>query len=163
MCHRIRRNVQLRGRLGVALEQLDGEPALLLLRKIVQRRLLDVRQRVLNAAAEGMRRRATNACLRRLDCRRRQLGKSLLFERGNLKHRHMQRVGQRLCVQDVAVLADEIHHVDGDHDRNAHLQQLGGQVQIALQIGAVNQVDDRIRTLVHQIIPGDHLLQRVGR
>lgn len=34
-------------------------------------------------------------------------------------------------VDHVAALLDNIHHVQRDNDRNAHLEQLGGQVQVA--------------------------------
>ena len=64
--------------------------------------------------------------------------------------------------EKVAGLLDQIHHVDGHHDGDAQLGQLGGQVQVALQVGAVDDVQDGIGALTDQVITGDHFLQRVG-
>ena len=44
----------------------------------------------------------------------------------------------------------------------SQLHQLRGEVEVPLQVGAVYQVDDSVRMLVHQVVPADHLLQRVG-
>ena len=67
------------------------------------------------------------------------------------------------CVQLIAVLFDHIHHIDGYDNRNAQFNKLGGQVQVAFQVCAVNDIQDRVGTLVNQVIPGYHFFQRIGR
>jgi hypothetical protein len=47
--------------------------------------------------------------------------------------------------------------------RQAQLRQLRGQVKIALDIGAVHDVEYRVGLLVDEVIPGNDFLQRVGR
>ena len=63
----------------------------------------------------------------------------------------------------VTVLADQIHHVDGNDHRDAQLQQLGGEVKVALDVGAVDDIQNSVRAVIDQILTGDDLLQRVGR
>ena len=69
--------------------------------------------------------------------------------------------GQLRRVDLVAVFLDDVHHVDGDDDRNAKLGQLGRQVQVALQVRAVDDVQNRVRALADQIVTGNDFLQRV--
>ena len=61
----------------------------------------------------------------------------------------------------VPVFLDHIHHVDRHHHRDAELGELGGQIQVAFQVGAVDDVQDRIRPVVDEVIAGHHLFQRV--
>ncbi len=56
MIQHILGDVQLLQHLAVALEDLDGVPALLLLRQIVERRFFDVSDGVLHRAGEGVHR-----------------------------------------------------------------------------------------------------------
>ena len=63
----------------------------------------------------------------------------------------------------VAVFPDDVHHVDGHDDRNAKLGELCGEVEISLQIRAVNDVEDGVRALADQIISRHDLLERVRR
>ena len=62
----------------------------------------------------------------------------------------------------VAALAHDVHHVHGHDHRDAQLGQLRGQVQVALKVRAVDNVEDGVRPLVDQVVAGDDLLQRVG-
>ncbi len=70
--------------------------------------------------------------------------------------------GQLRDVDLIAVLADHVHHVDGDHHGDAQLGQLRGQVQVALQVGAVDDVQDGVGALGDQVVTGYDFLQRVG-
>ena len=51
-----------------------------------------------------------------------------------------------------AVLSDDIHHVDRDHDRNAELCQLCRQIQVSLKVRTVDDVQDRVRTFTDQVV-----------
>ena len=81
---------------------------------------------------------------------------------GDLHYLAAQLLGKLLCIDLVPVLPDYVHHIDGCHHRDAQLYQLGGQIQVPLQVGAVDDVQNRIRPLLDQIIPGNHFLQGVG-
>lgn len=70
---------------------------------------------------------------------------------------------QLLQVDLIAVLADEIDHVDSHDHGDAQLDELSGQVQVALDVGAINDVQDGIGLLLDQISTGDDLFQSVRR
>ena len=96
-------------------------------------------------------------------CRLDELPGALALDGCGLNDRHAELLRQLLYVDHVAALLDDIHHVQRDNDRNAHLEQLGGQVQVALDVGGVHQVHDGLRLLVYEIITRNDLLQRVRR
>ena len=55
-----------------------------------------------------------------------------------------------------------IHHVEVEDEGNLHLQELERQVQAALEVGGVHDVDDRRQGLLQEHVAGDALLGRVG-
>ena len=73
-----------------------------------------------------------------------------------------QGLAQLFQVDLVPVFAHQVDHVHRHHHGDAQLDELGGEVQVALDVGAVHDVQDGVGLLVHQIAPGHHLLQRVG-
>ena len=154
------RELELRHGLLVALEDLDGVPALLLLRHLMHSDLFDVGQRMLDRTGERVHRNGLRA-LGGLDG---SLGG--FHDTGALQGRDLDDLaakltGQLCGVDLIAVLADDVHHVDGDDDRDAQLGELRGEVQVALEVRAVDDVQDRIGTLADQVVTGDDLFQRV--
>jgi len=121
--HGLGRNSQLFEHLIVALEDLDGVPALLLLGHIVDGGLLDVRDGVLHGAGEGVHRDGLSA-LGGLDGGLRRLHHAVALERGDLNDLAAQLAGELGDVDLVAVLADHVHHVDGDDHGDAQLGEL---------------------------------------
>ena len=153
--------IQLSHHLVVALEHLDGIPSLLLGGHGVNGSFLNVRQRMLHTAAEGVhgnRSRASGGCNGSFGC----FLDAGALQGGNLHHLAAQLTGQFRDVDPVAALAHDINHVDGNDHRDAQLGQLSGQVQVTLQVGAVDDVQDGIRTLCDQVVTRHHFLQRVG-
>ena len=69
---------------------------------------------------------------------------------------------QALAVDLVAVLFHLVHHVEGDDHRPLQLEQLHGQVQVALKVRTIHDVDDGIRLFVDDVIPRYDLFHRVG-
>ena len=154
-------DLQLREDLVVPLEDLDGVPALLLLRQAVNGGLLDVRQSVLHRAGEGVHGNGL-AVLGSVNGGLGGLHDAGLLQSGDLDHLAAQLTGQLIGVDLVAVLLHHVHHVDGHHNGDAQLGKLRGQVQVPLQVGAVDDVQDGIGPLADQVIPGYHFLQGVG-
>jgi len=145
----------------IALKDLDGVPALLLFGHIVHGGFLNVGQGVLYAAGEGVLRNGL-AVLGGING---SLGGSHHagpLQRGDLHHLAAQLAGKLLNIDLIAVFLYQIHHVDGDDDRDAQLGQLGGQVQVTLQVGTINDVQDGIGALAQQIITGYYFFQGVG-
>ena len=154
---------------AVALEDLDRVPADRAERHLALDRLLDVGDGVLDRAREHVRNVGELA--------------GALVDHGFLCHLHRllggllpafvpqcrdaddlaaQRLGDLLEVDLVAVLPHDVHHVDGHHHRKPKLRELRREVEVALDVGAVHDVEDRVRTLFHQELPRHLLLGRVG-
>ena len=87
---------------------------------------------------------------------------AVTLQGGDLHDLAAQLAAQLLGVDGVAVLLHHVHHVDGDDHRDAQLGELGGEVQVALQVGTVDDVQNGVGPLADQIVTGHHFLQRVG-
>ena len=84
------------------------------------------------------------------------------FQGADFQHLAAEIPGKLFRVNAVAALPDNVHHVQGDDDGNAQLAKLGGEVKIAFQVAAVNQVQDEGGMVRDQVIPADDFLQGVG-
>ena len=87
---------------------------------------------------------------------------ALVFQGAHLHHVAAQGLAQLFQIDFIPVFAHQVNHVHGNHHGDAQLDELGGQVQVALDVGAVHNVQNGIGLLVYQIAPGHHLLQGVG-
>ena len=65
-------------------------------------------------------------------------------------------------INGTAVGTHLVHHIQCEYHRNVQLEQLHGQIQVALNVGSVRDIDDTIRFLVQDVIAGDNLLLRIG-
>ena len=66
-------------------------------------------------------------------------------------------------VDGPAVLGDLVHHVERDDHGYVELHELEREVEISLDVGGVEDVDDRVGLVVEDELTGDDLLARVGR
>jgi len=73
-----------------------------------------------------------------------------------------QKVGQLLGVENTALGARRVAHIEGQHERHAQLHDLHSQVQVPLQVGRVDDVDDDVGPLIYDEVPGHHLFRGVG-
>ncbi len=155
--------MHLRKDLFVALEQLDGVPPFALFVDIRLRQAADFIERMLDFAAENPLHRHLFA----LPCDLyRALGRFVragALERRGFNHVAPQGCREFLDVDFVAALFDDVHHVQRNHHGGVHLEHLRGQVKVALQVGAVHQVNHGVRLLVHDVVPGNDFFQRIGR
>ena len=155
--------LQLIHDLVVALEQLDSVPAQEAVIDLALDGLLDVSDGVLNAAGEDV---GQLTALSSLCSSHSSLCSSLgafALQCADLNSLTAQLGAQLLQVDLIAVLADEVDHVDSHDHGNAQLDELSGQVQVALDVGAINDVQDGIGLLLDQISTGDDLFQSVRR
>ena len=157
------RNIQLFQDFVITLEDLDGVPSLLLFRLVVQASLFDMCNSVFYTAAELVLRHHGNLALSNLHCLLGSLVNAGAFQCGDLNNLAAQFLCQLVDADLVAVLADNVHHVDGYHYRNAQLHQLCGEVQVTFQVGTVDDVQNGIRTFLDQIVSGNNLFQGVRR
>ena len=142
-------------------EDLDGVPALLLLGHRVHDGLLDMGDRVLDRAGEGVHRNGLGV-LRGADGGLGGVHDARALQRGDLNDLAAELTLELFDIDAVAVLLDEVHHVQRDDHGDAELGELGGQIEVALEVRRVDDVQDRVRALGDQIVTGDDLLQRVG-
>ncbi len=81
---------------------------------------------------------------------------------GDLDHVNAQLCGERLDVDLVAALLQQVAHVEAHDDGRAALEDLGGKVEVALEVGHVNEVDDRLGIAIDKVVTRDDLLGAVG-
>ena len=155
--------LQLFHDLLIPLEQLDRIPAQEAVIDLALNGLLNVGDGMLNAAGKDVRQLACLALLGSGDGQLGSLLAALVLQGGDLDGLAAKLVGQLLQVDLVAVLADEVDHVDGHDHGDAELDQLGGQVEVTLDVGAVDDVQDGVGLLIDEVAAGNDLLQRVGR
>ena len=91
-----------------------------------------------------------------------QLIDALILCRRDGDHRNSQFLRHFGHVDGAAVAPDLVHHVQSQNQRNVHLQKLEGQVEVPLDVGGVDNVDDAVGMLVENKIPGDDLLAGIG-
>ena len=147
----------------VALEELDRIPADRMLGDERLDRLLDVRERVLDGSAEDMRHLG---CAMRGDLRherRRSLVAAVALLGGDTDDLTVQRLPDAGEVNGVAVPLDDIHHIDGHHHRQPQFRELRREIEVALEVRAIYDVQDRVRLLLDEVLARDLLLQRIRR
>ena len=86
---------------------------------------------------------------------------AVALQSGDLIYLAAELTGQLLDVDDVAVFADDIHHVDSDDHGDAELGQLSGQIKVALKVCAVDDIEYRIGALAEQVVARNDLLKGV--
>ena len=148
--------------LVVPLEQFDGIPAALRLRDVCQREGFDLRESRFDIGREDLRlRKHVRLC--HFDGRFRGFHDGGAFQSGDLHDRSAQLFRELRDVDLVAVLFDDIHHIDGDDRRDAQLHDLCREVEVPLEVRAVDEVQDGIGMFTQQIVSGNDLFQRIRR
>ena len=155
------RNVQLFQNLVVPFEDLDRIPSLLCFRTVMQTSFFNMCDGMLHAAAELVLGNHGDLAFRSLHGFLCSFVNAGALQCGNFHDLTAQFLCQLVNADLVAVLPNDVHHVDRDNYRNAQFYQLCGQIQVAFQIGAVDDVQDCIRTLLNQIISGNDFFQCV--
>ena len=67
-----------------------------------------------------------------------------------------------LHVDRAAVGAHLVHHVERQHHRHAKLEELEREVEVALDVGRIHDVDDAVGLFIQDKVARDDLLLRVG-
>ena len=155
--------LQLVHDLLVALEQLDGIPAQEAVIHLALNGLFDVSNGVLHAAGEHMGQLSSLGSLCSSHSSLCSSLGALALQCADLHRLTAQLCAQLLQVDLITVLAHQIDHVHSHDHRDAQLDQLGGQVQVTLNVGTIDDVQDGIGLLLDQISTGNHFFQRVRR
>ena len=161
---RVLAQVQLLHHGRVALEELGRRVArghAVRLRRLLHQ-MLDRVQRLVRRPGADIQLRRETVVLRRVHRAAHQLVQALALARADRHHRHAQPLLHGRQVDDVAVAAHLVHHVEGYHHRPPQLEQLKGQVEVAFKVGGVHDVDDHVGLLLDDEVAADDFLHRIG-
>ena len=78
-------------------------------------------------------------------------------------HRDTEEFAQLVVVDVIATLFGFIKHVEGTDHADVHVYQLGGEIEVALQVAGVDNVDDDIRRMLDELLAHIKLFRRIGR
>ena len=145
----------------VALEQLDSVVATLVSRNAGWQVVLDVRQDVLDGGVELVLRHLALGSSRLLNLLE-QLLDTLVLKSRDHHDRAAELLGQLVGVDLVTVLLDQVGHVEGNDHGQAGLDNLKRQVQVTLEVGGIDDLDDNIGLAAHEVIARALLLGAVG-
>ena len=82
-----------------------------------------------------------------------QLRNALALGSGDGYNRNSQSGTHLLHINGAAVGAHLVHHIQRQNHRDPKLQKLKGEVQIALDISGIDNIDNAVRLLVQNKIP----------
>ena len=77
--------------------------------------------------------------------------------------RDTEQVAQLLRVDLVALGLELVVHVQGHDGPQVHVDELGRQVEVALDVGRVDDIDDDVGHGVDEVLPDIEFLRRIGR
>ena len=147
----------------LALEQLDGEPARGCRRYAVAQDAFYFRNSLLHLRVKGHLGLGGLAGPRGLEGGLHELGHAVPSERRRLHDGTAQPLREAVHVDLVTAFLHEIHHVERHHDRHPQVEDLRGQVQVALKVRRVHQVHDDVGAAVQQVVARHDLLRGVRR
>ena len=145
----------------VALEQLDSVVAALVGGNARRQIVFDVVKNVLDGGIELVLRHLALGSSRLLDLLE-QLLDTLVLKSRDHHDRAAELLGELVRVDLVAVLLDQVGHVEGNNHGQAGLDNLKRQVQVTLEVGGIDNLDDNIGLAAHEVVARALLLGAVG-
>ena len=58
---------------------------------------------------------------------------------------------QRLDINAIAAMLEFVIHIERAHHANIHIDELGGEIEIAFEIRGVDDIDDHVGHLLRQV------------
>ena len=78
-------------------------------------------------------------------------------------HRDTEEFAQFVVVDVIATFFGFIKHVEGTDHADVHVYQLGSEIEVALQVAGVDDVDDDIRRMLDELLAHIEFFRRIGR
>ena len=78
-------------------------------------------------------------------------------------HRDTEEFAQFVVVDVIATLLGFIKHIEGADHADVHIYQLCGEIEIALQVAGVDDVDDDIRRMLDELLAHIEFFWRISR
>ena len=145
----------------LGLEKLDGVPARSVRSDLIAEDALDLDERLLDGSVEFHLRCRDFLASSCINGGLANILHAAALQRRGRNDGAAQLAGQTVDVDLVAVLLHQVHHVQRNHDRDAQIQNLAGQIQVALKVGGVHQVDDGVGAAFEQVIARHDFLGRI--
>ena len=101
--------------------------------------------------------------LRHVHCVLHQLFNAFSLCGGDWHHRDSQDALHLVYADASAVAAEFVHHIERQHHWDLQLHKLDGQVQVALNVVGVRDINDTFHILLQDEAAGNYLLRRVRR
>ncbi len=135
----------------VTLKELNGVVATLRGVNASRQKVLDVAQNILDGGVKLVGGNIALAGSSALSLVKQLVDAAILQSRDH-HNRAAQALGELLGVDLVASLLYQVAHVECAHHRQASLDNLKRQVQVALEVGSVNNLNNHVRLAAHQIV-----------
>ena len=145
----------------ITLKQLDSVIATLVSGNARRQVVLDVRQNVLDGGIELVLRHLALGSSRLLNLLE-QLLDALVLKGRDHHDRAAELLGELVGVDLVTVLLDQVGHVEGNDHGQAGLDDLKRQVQVTLEVGGIDHLNDDIGLAAHKVVARALLLGAVG-
>ena len=158
-----RRKLQVVDGFLLALEKLDGVPARGGRRNLRAQNALDFGNSLFNDGIELHLRFGHLFCLCGLDGSIHHIFHAAATKRRSRNNRAAELLGQTVDINLVPVFLDQVHHVQSQNHRHAQVQNLTREVQVALKVGRVNQIDNSIGAAIKQVIARNDFFGRIRR
>ena len=78
-------------------------------------------------------------------------------------HRNAQNTLHLIYADRSAITRQLVHHIESQHHRHAQLHELNRQIQVALNVRSVHDIDDAVRLLLNDKLARNRLLLSVRR
>ena len=92
-----------------------------------------------------------------------EFGYALAVAADSRADRHAEQVSKLPGVYAVATGLKLVVHIQGHHHRQVHVDELGGKVEVALDVGGVHHVQHHVRGLLQKILADVEFFRAVGR
>ena len=91
-----------------------------------------------------------------------ELSRPLVFGGGDGHDRNTQHAFEQVNVDRSAVRGDLVHHVEGEHHGAIELHELHRKVEVTLDVGGVDDVDEGIGLRLQDVVATHDLLTCIG-
>ena len=76
---------------------------------------------------------------------------------------HTEQMSQGDGVELVSACLQLVVHIQGHYHAEVHVNDLGGQVEVPLQVGGIHHIDDHVGNILDQVLADVQFLRAVGR
>ena len=136
----------------IALKDLNGVPT----RKSCRSKTLDCSSNLAKSLfylwGEALNALSRSSLLASLNCSLYQSVNVLVTKCRNLNNLNTKLLGKLLGINDVTGLLEQVNHVKTKNNRAASLKNLSCQIEISLQVGNIEKVNNGVWTLINEVV-----------